>query len=191
MNIRCLSRSSCCLTELEAANVQAAPSRTTRVLASLNHRLQGYFPALGAFLLAMALHTLASLLFTPHVVGTLAFFLFVGVLTAAWCGYGPGLLVTILITCGMPYLFKPGFSIRTVDLGGVTVFLLLSVIVSGTASSRRRAEARLRSMIRSSTNELASRPECSEINWPNAKPCTPSSPASFQLPSGFNTSLRN
>ena len=131
------------LTELDAANVQAAPSRTTRVLASLNHRLQGYFPALGAFLLAMALHTLASLLFTPHVVGTLAFFFYLlAFLTAAWCGYGPGLLVTILITCAMPYLFKPGFSIRTVDLGGVTVFLLLSVIVSGTASSRRRAEAR-------------------------------------------------
>ena len=88
------------LTELDAANVQAAPSRTTRVLASLNHRLQGYFPALGAFLLAMALHTLASLLFTPHVVGTLAFFLYLlAFLTAAWCGYGPGLLVTILITC--------------------------------------------------------------------------------------------
>ena len=35
------------LTELDAANVQAAPSRTTRVLAWLNHRLQGYFPAAG------------------------------------------------------------------------------------------------------------------------------------------------
>jgi PAS domain S-box-containing protein len=46
----------------------------------------------------------------------------------------------------MPYLFKPNFSIRTVDVGGVIIFLLLSLIVSGLASSRRRAELLLRTM---------------------------------------------
>jgi PAS domain S-box-containing protein len=135
------------LTERYALKVAAAPSRTTRVLASVNHRLQGYLPAVGAFILAMGLHALASFLFGPRPLGTFPFFLYLlAFLTAAWCGYGPGLLVTILITCGMPYLFKPGFSIRTVDVGGVTIFLLLSLIVSGTASSRRRTEALLRSI---------------------------------------------
>ena len=135
------------LSELNSADVREAPSRTTRFLASLNHRLQGYFPALGAFLLAMVLHTLASLLVGRPLLGAFPFFLYLlAFLTAAWCGYGPGLLITILITCGVPYLVKPGFSIRTVDLGGVAIFLLLSAIVSGLASSRRRTEALLRSL---------------------------------------------
>jgi PAS domain S-box-containing protein len=133
------------LTEPYAAKVAEAPSPTALVLAWLNHRLRGYFPALGAFLLAMVLHTLASLLVGRPLLGPFPFFLYLlAFLTAAWCGYGPGLLVTILITCGVPYLFKPGFSIQTVDVGGVGIFLLLSAIVSGVASSRRRTEALLR-----------------------------------------------
>src|SRR4051812_25532781 len=93
---------------------QAQPARLSRVLARVNSRLQGYFPALGAFLMAMVVHSTAIVLFGPAISGTFPFFLYLlAFLIAAWCGYGPGLLVTILITCGMPYLFKPNFSIGT------------------------------------------------------------------------------
>jgi hypothetical protein len=133
------------VTDGYAAPVAKTPSVTMRVFASLKSRLRGYVPALAVFILAMVLHSATVILFGPKLPGTFPFFLYLlAFLTAAWCGYGPGLLVTILITCGMPYLFKPDFSIRTVDVGGVTIFLLLSVIVSGLAVSRRRTEALLR-----------------------------------------------
>lgn len=133
------------LTDRYAAPVAETPSMTTRVFASLSSRLRGYVPALAVFILAMVLHSAAVILFGPKLPGAFPFFLYLlAFLTAAWCGYGPGLLVTVLITCGMPYLYKPDFSIRTVDVGGVTIFLLLSVIVSKTAADRRRTEALLR-----------------------------------------------
>lgn len=119
--------------------------QTHRALAWLDERLRGYIPALVAFVAALAIHGIGGLLLGLNHLGPFPFFLYLlTFLTAAWCGYGPGLVTTILLTCGMPYLFKPGFSIRTVDWGGVAIFLLLSVIVSGIASSRRRAEALLR-----------------------------------------------
>jgi PAS domain S-box-containing protein len=120
------------------------PSKSARAFAWANARLEGYLPALAAFVAAIALHGLAVSLVGSKVVGAFAFSLYVvTLLVAAWCGYGPGILVTLLITCFMPYLFKPGFSVRHVDIGAVTVFLLLSVLVSGTASGRRRTEALL------------------------------------------------
>jgi hypothetical protein len=133
------------LTDGYAAPVAETHSITTRVFTSLSSRPRGYVPALAGFILAMVVHSAAVILFGPKLPGAFPFFPYLlAFLTAAWCGYGPGLLVTILITCGMPYLFKPGFSIRTVDVGGVTIFLLLSVIVSKTAADRRRTEALLR-----------------------------------------------
>ena len=130
-----------------AARQFETPSRSTRRFALLTSRLHGYIPALGVFVLAMVLHSLGVILFGSKLPGTVPFFLYLlAFLTASWCGYGPGVLVTILITCGMPYLFKPNFSIRAVDVGGVVIFLLLSLIVSGLSSSRRRTEALLRTM---------------------------------------------
>jgi PAS domain S-box-containing protein len=136
------------LTEpVEPAKLQNDPSKRTRILALLSSRLHGYIPALGAFVLAMVLHSLAVALFGSKLPGTVPFFLYLlAFLTASWCGYGPGVVVTLLITCAMPYLFKPNFSLRTVDVGGVVIFLLLSAIVSGLSSSRRRSEALLRRM---------------------------------------------
>lgn len=135
------------LNQPSAADPEEGSAAKTRVFKWWNSRLQGYGPAVGSFVIAITLHGLIRVLFGPNALGSLSFFLYLlSFLTAAWCGYGPGLLVTILITCGMPYLFKPNFSIRNVDVGGVAIFLLLSMIVSGTASGRRRTEQLLRSM---------------------------------------------
>jgi PAS domain S-box-containing protein len=130
-----------------ALQVTETPVNTTRALESFISRLRGYGPALGGFVLAVVLHSLAVVVFGPKLLGTVPFFFYLlAFLTASWCGYGPGLLVTALITCGMPFLFKPNYSIRDIDLGGVAIFVLLSVIVSGIASGRRRTEALLRTM---------------------------------------------
>jgi len=129
------------------ADLRQALSKQGVSFAQLHARLEGYVPAVAVFLAALALHGVASRVLGPRSVGAFSFFLYLlSFLIGGWCGYGPGMLVTILITCGMPYLFKPGFSIRTVDVGGVTIFLLLSLIVSGTAAARRRSESLLRRM---------------------------------------------
>ena len=116
-------------------------------LERLHNALCGYIPAVLAVSVAMGLHGVLFFLLQGKVPGNLAFFLYLlAFLIGAWCGYGPGLVTTAIITCGMPYFFKPGFSVRTVDVGGVTIFLLLSLIVSGAAASRRRTEALLRKL---------------------------------------------
>lgn len=125
----------------------AESSKLSRALASLSSRLHGYLPALAAFGCAGAMHALTAAIFGQSVPGSFLFLLYLlAFLIAAWCGYGPGLLITALITCGVPYLVKPGFSIRTVDVGGVAIFLLLSLIISSTAAGRKRSELLLRRM---------------------------------------------
>ena len=137
------------LSEAGTLGQATAAAKRTQILgwwsAWWSARLRGYVPALAALGIALVVHSLALAAVGPDWLGVFPFFLYLlAFLIASWCGYGPGLLVTLLITCGMPYLFKPAFSIRTVDLGGVTIFLLLSIIVSKTAADRRRAEALLR-----------------------------------------------
>lgn len=142
-------------TQLAHASAQHT-SVVARVVAVLDGRLHGYLPALAGFVLAIAMHGAALRVLGPQYLGPVPFFLYLlSFLTGAWCGYGPGILTTLLITCGMPYLFKPGFSLRTLDIGGVVIFLMLSVIVSGTAASRRRTEALLRRMNAALNDQVA------------------------------------
>jgi PAS domain S-box-containing protein len=142
------------LVQPTAVEVTQTSSKKNRVFTWLNSRLRGYIPALAVFAIALVVHSLATVLLGSAAPKNFLFFLYLlAFLTASWCGYGPGLLVTILITCLMPYLFKPNFSIRDADFGGIAIFLLLSIIVSGTASGRRRTEHLLRSM----NNELDKR----------------------------------
>jgi PAS domain S-box-containing protein len=119
--------------------------RWNRLVQSLVSRLHGYTAALAALAAAMALHYLCILVFREECAGI--FFVYLAaILIGGWCGYGPGILIVLLVVAGVPYLFEPGFSISEVNLAGLAVLLLVSVVISGTAASRRYAERLLREM---------------------------------------------
>lgn len=91
------------------------------------------------------------------------FFIYLtAIVVAAWCGYGPGVLVALLISCGSPFLFRPGFSLTQIPIGGIISYLLVSLLISHTSEVRRKTEARLRELnqdlderVRERTTELA------------------------------------
>jgi len=70
-------------------------------------------------------------------------FLFV-LLGAAWLGYGPGVLVCILVTFVVPRLLPAQRPRRPVDLVTFGLVLLVSILISWIGQSRRRTEAALR-----------------------------------------------
>jgi PAS domain S-box-containing protein len=104
--------------------------------------VNGYAPALISLVTAMALHVVWIQFFPPRSY-LISFTYLVAILAAGWCGYGPGLLVTALSVFVIPYLIIPGFTIKTIQPGGVVLLGLISLIVSRTAKSRREAEQRL------------------------------------------------
>jgi PAS domain S-box-containing protein len=112
---------------------------------NLAAKVHGYTPALLALAAGMALTYLSNAILGPGFVALFFVWLMV-LLIGAWCGYGPGILTVLVVALGIPFLFKPNFSLREVNPSGVVILLLVSAIVSRTAHSRRRAEALLRSM---------------------------------------------
>ena len=74
-----------------------------------------------------------------------AFLFLFAVFIAAWKGgFGPGILASLGTVILLPYLFTPGFTLAKIDIGRSVLLLGYSVLVSGIAHSRRRAEAALR-----------------------------------------------
>jgi PAS domain S-box-containing protein len=116
-----------------------------RAAHSVTSHLRGYAPALIALAICIGLHYLTVITFGPKT-AVIFFIYLMALLISAWCGYGPGILVLAAIATGVPFLFQPDFSIRKVNLRGVSVLLLISLIISRTAESRRRAEAALRDL---------------------------------------------
>ncbi len=132
--------------KLSARKAPSGPgSPLSRASAFFADRLRGYIPALGALALAILVHYACIPLFGPNFAGIFFIYL-MAMLIAAWCGYGPGLLVVLIVAAGLPFLFKPGFSLDQVNLGGVFVLALVSLIVSRTAVNRRSSERILREM---------------------------------------------
>lgn len=132
--------------KLSARKVPGGPgSPLSRAAVFLADRLRGYIPALSALALGILVHYACIPLFGPNFAGIFFIYL-MAMLIAAWCGYGPGLVVVLIVATGLPFLFKPGFSLDQVNLGGVFVLALVSLIVSRTAVNRRSAERVLREM---------------------------------------------
>jgi signal transduction histidine kinase len=108
-------------------------------------RIHGALPAFGALAGAIGLHYLFRIAFGQNFAGI--FFVYLAAMIfAGWCGYVPGILVVLSVAAGVPYLFKPNFSITDVNFSGVAVLLLVSVMISRGAANRRAAEALLRRM---------------------------------------------
>jgi signal transduction histidine kinase len=148
-----------------AARPMGAIQRLTRTLRSPRATIssvQGYLPALATFAAAIAIHWVAL-----HVFGTVTFavvmFLYVtAIVVGGWCGYGPGILTVLLVFSVPGYLFGRGHSVHNISASALGVSLLLSLMISRGASSRRRSEAALidtneilEARVREKTAELA------------------------------------
>src|SRR5579863_8641764 len=94
---------------------------------------------IGASLLAVVLLRTIGLKATV-LVSLLGDLVFLG---AAWLGYGPGILVCILITFVVPPVLLPDRPFHP-DLSRFVLLLTLSLFISWVSASRRRAEALLR-----------------------------------------------
>jgi PAS domain S-box-containing protein len=107
--------------------------------------LRGFIPALAALTVAAVLHlAIAS---TIGIGSAGIFFLYLmAILIAAWCGYGPGLLVLVLAVAVAPYVYRRDFSLRRADPVGVLVLLSVTLITSQLSANRRRTEALLRQL---------------------------------------------
>lgn len=124
-------------------------------------RVHGYVPALITLAAAICLNLIFKAVFGANFAGI--FFIYIlAIIIGAWCGYGPGIMMVLLVAAGVPYLVTPKFSIRNVNAGGVTSLVLVSLVISRTAQLRRRSEAMLLGMnaeldrrVRLQTEQLA------------------------------------
>ena len=91
-----------------------------------------------SLLAAILLRTVgAKAMVVVSLLGDLAF------LGAAWLGYGPGIIVCLLITFVVPPLLVPGRP-PNADAGRLGILLVLSLLVSRMSASKRRSESLLR-----------------------------------------------
>ena len=75
--------------------------------------------------------------------GFLVILLLLVTLWAAWLGYGPGILISALVTMGLPYLRPSANRTLRVDLLRFGLVLIVSLLVSRISQVRRRREAAL------------------------------------------------
>jgi len=78
----------------------------------------------------------------PRPGSAIIFLYLAAILTAAWVGYGAGLLACILAFVALPYLFFP--SLSPVDGNRFALTLLTAILMSSVAATRRRLERRLK-----------------------------------------------
>jgi signal transduction histidine kinase len=64
--------------------------------------------------------------------------------SAWWGGYGPGIAVTLAAAFGIPYFVTNTFSLARINYTQLGLLLLVSILVSAVAASRRKVEAALR-----------------------------------------------
>jgi hypothetical protein len=81
-------------------------------------------PALIVMGLGMVLH-LTSLAVLGRGLEVTFFVYLLAMLLGAWCGYGPGLLVTFLVIVPFPFLFRPGFTFSQINFIGLACFSVM------------------------------------------------------------------
>lgn len=105
-------------------------------------RLTGYLIAFVAVSAAIAIaYPIRGI---PELRVAVPFIFLLAVLFPAWRGYGPGLFSCFLIFLAMPVVFVPGFSFAKIDAKQLTFTIIVSLLVSYVATSRRNAEETLR-----------------------------------------------
>ncbi len=126
-------------TNIVAAPVSAKPRRTNvfRSPFATISDVHGYVPALATFFTAVALHWILLKLFGTVFFAGVMFLYVAAIVVGGWCGYGPGVVVVLLVFSVPGFLFSPSYSIRNISPSAVGVSILLSLLISRGASSRR------------------------------------------------------
>jgi PAS domain S-box-containing protein len=105
--------------------------------------LFGYLIALVGISAAVAVTLLIS---KVTALGPAIGLLFVAaILGAAWTGYGPGIVATVITFVAIPYLFRPAFTFSSIQFSQFLPTLIASVLMSSVAHGRRSLERQLRS----------------------------------------------
>jgi PAS domain S-box-containing protein len=130
--------------EEEKAILARRPTRGLGGLGTLTG-VRRYIPALAVLGLGMTLHY-AGFLMVGRTVEATFFVYMLALLVGAWYGYGPGLLMAVLISAGLPFLFRPGFSLSQVNFVALACYALIALVVSRTAAAQRQAESGLRDL---------------------------------------------
>ena len=112
--------------------------------------LKRFWSAFRPYLLSVAALGLVTALTYAlvHTVGPrftgYGFVFLIALLFAAWLGYGPGIVASVIVTFFVPFLFFPRFTFARVDYNRFPLLLLVSVLVSRISASRTRIESLLR-----------------------------------------------
>ncbi len=114
-------------------------------------RLTGYLIALLAVSAAIAVSY--PILGNPDLRPAVPFIFLFAVLFPAWRGYGPGLFSCFLIFLVTPFVFLPGFTFAKIDVKQLAFTVIVSLLVSYVATSRRKSEE----ILRRSNEELEQR----------------------------------
>jgi signal transduction histidine kinase len=107
----------------------------------LSRGLAGYVLALAALWAVVGL-----ILAFPHIPRQILSYVALLVLlgSAWWGGYGPGIAVTISAVIVSPFVATKNFSFEKINYTNLVLLLMVSVLVSLVASSRRKVESALR-----------------------------------------------
>lgn len=105
----------------------------------------GYVPPLAILAAGMGLHYWGIRAFGRTLEATFFVYTF-AILVGAWYSYGAGLLITFGVLAVLPFVFNRNFTLAQVNVVGLAVFSLISIVVSGIAKSRARAERALREL---------------------------------------------
>lgn len=119
--------------------------QSDRLLRRLPAWLRSYVAVLAALTICSAFAVLLLQIFgsgAKLVISLMGDLMF---LAAAWAGYGPGILVLALITFVVPRILTPA-SPAHVNLGQFGLLSIVSLIISGLSTSRRRTERSLREL---------------------------------------------
>jgi signal transduction histidine kinase/CheY-like chemotaxis protein len=106
---------------------------------------RGYLAMLAILAVGMLLHY-AGLRVLDRTLESTFFIYTMAILVGAWHGYGPGLLATGLVLGVLPFVFQPAFSVSQINVVGLAVFSLVSVVMSRMSSARAQAERKLRDL---------------------------------------------
>ena len=114
-------------------NIIVAPMRSTHRLTRMLRSplatissVHGYVPALVTFVAAIALHWILLNVFGAVSFAVVMFLYVTAIVVGGWCGYGPGILVVLLVFSVPGYLFAPSHSLRRINLSALGVSFLLS-----------------------------------------------------------------
>ena len=134
--------------------MQSTTSPLRRVSRLFEKTLVQYLFPFIAIAIALSSHALVALMVPKEKDFPFAFFYMIAVFAVAWLGgYAPGVIACLLTMVALPFAAVPGFRLTSVDPSRLTIFIVISLLISWVAYVQRR----MRGALRHSNEELDKR----------------------------------